>query len=70
MNEETITLQTAPPSTVKIKDILGAYRVASTVHVMMHDNHLKVICRSDEEAHANLVDILKATGQAPIHEYK
>ena len=69
MNEETITLQTAPPSTVKIKDILGVYRVASTVHVMMRDNHLKVICRSDEEAHANLVGILKATGQAPIHEY-
>ena len=31
MSDETITLQTAPPSTVKIKDILGAYRVASTV---------------------------------------
>lgn len=70
MNNETITLQTAPPSTVKIKDILGAYRVASTVHVMLRDNHLKVICRSDEEAHASLVVILKATGQRPLHEYE
>ena len=69
MSEETIALQTAPPSTVKVKDILGAYRVASTVHIMMRDNHLKVIYRSDEEAHDALVVILKVTGQAPLHEY-
>lgn len=62
-------IHSIPPVDVEPSKILGAYRVGTTVHVMLKDDHRKELYQTDDQAHDRLVQILKAIGQAPLHEY-